>query len=106
MTLPKPGPLLGVVEFLAKTCYKVDPEKECDRFDLLYRRALDEWFPNPFPFGDGNGPDDDDPFSGPGGSSEAPEPVWSRRRGRCPRPSSRHGIAPRCRFFRPPPVAA
>src|SRR3954462_3940986 len=81
MTLPKPGPLLGVVEFLAKTCYKVDPEKECDRFDLLYRRALDEWFPNPFPFGDGNGPDDDDPFSGPGGSSEAPETVWSRRRG-------------------------
>jgi hypothetical protein len=74
-TLPKPKPLLDVVEFLAKQCYKVDPDTECDRFDWLYRRALDEWIPNPFPSDDER--DDEDPghFPGLGAVPPPPKPV-------------------------------
>src|SRR5215218_8011736 len=61
--LPKPKVLLPVVEFLAKQCRNVDPDKECDRFDAMWQLALDEWIPSPFtPPGDDP---DEDPNDGP-----------------------------------------
>lgn len=61
-TLPKPDHLLPVVEYLAKKCYyRPEPDRACDYFDWLWRRAQGEWIPDPFP------PSDDD---------EGPEPPY------------------------------
>jgi hypothetical protein len=83
-TLPKPRPLLEIVGYLAKCCYKVDPEDECDRFDRLYLRALDEWIPDPFAPDD---PDDDDPLA-PGAPPEPTPPKPSGPAGASPPPHS------------------
>jgi hypothetical protein len=63
-TLPRPKPLLDIVEYLAKRCYKCNPDQICDYFDWLWRRAQNEWIPDPFaPPGE---IDDDGPEPPPG----------------------------------------